>query len=835
MQVVLQAPLTGWALPLSEVPDPVFSQGLAGPGYAIDPTVSLLRAPCAGEVVQLHRCLHAVTVRRADGMEVLMHVGIDTVKLNGQGFKARVKVGDRVEAGAPLLEFDCDLIATRCRSLITVVVIPENPAVMAVNALEGKVQQGADWLKVDMRAAEPDLSAPLYKATGETGKMAAEKAGPWLILPNPSGMHARPAAQLLTLLKELPGAVYLETRSSRASARSLVGVLGLGLGPQDEVRLVHTHLSPAQQETLEREIRAGLGDDLSQLPVSLEAPPVASGPAVAGQLRGVVASRGLGLGVVYVWKRATFRLPETGLGASEERDQFEQALVAAGLQIAELERKAPAAERAIFAAHGEILRDPQLLLEARAAIGAGQPAARAWNEVYEKQARLLQSLPNPLLAARANDLRDVGERLLSCLLGESSAHRIFPDNCIVVCRDLNPSETIQLDRQRVKGLCLAQGGPTSHVAILARSLGIPSLCAVGPACLELAEGSQVVLDAENGLLLTQPDEAELAQARVRLAQLAEQNQAEQALAHQPAHTSDGAEVEVAVNIGNGEDLKEGLELGAEGVGLFRTEFYFHGLDQEPSLEQQGTFYSELAAQLGPQRRLVARLLDVGGDKPLPYVPMAHEENPFLGVRGIRLFKNRPDLFRHQIQALLQCSEACRLAIMVPMISTLAEWRVIRSEIEQQLQGRRVELGVMIEVPSAALMADQFAPEVDFFSIGTNDLVQYTLAIDRSHPELAAQVDGLHPSILRLVHGVGEAARKHGRWVGVCGGAGQDLEAVPLLLGMNVRELSVSPPAVASVKAEVRRWSVPDCEKLVGEALALADAEAVRKLVRERRK
>lgn len=832
MQVILQAPLTGWALPLSEVPDPVFSQGLAGLGYAIDPTVSVLQAPCAGEVVQLHRCLHALTVRRSDGLEVLMHVGIDTVKLNGQGFKPRVKVGDQVEAGAPLLEFDSDLIATRCRSLITVVVIPENPSVTGVKAREGKVTQGSDWLQIEVK--QPDLAAPLYNAAQETGKMSAQKAGGWLQLPNPSGMHARPAARLLTLVKELPGDIFLEKRSGRASARSLVGILGLGLGPQEEVRLVHTHLTEEQLQKLEGEILSGLGDDLSAVPVVATAPaPVAE--ALPGQLRGVVASRGLGVGTVYLWKRAAFRLPEKGKGGAEELAQFEQALLVAAGQISELERKAPAAERAIFAAHAEILQDPQLLDDTRKAIGAGQPAARAWHDAYDRQAELLAALPNPLLAARANDLRDVGERVLTGLLGEISVERIFPEDCIVVCKDLNPSETVQLDRKRVKGLCLSQGGPTSHVAILARSLGIPSLCAVGPACLELKEGSQVVLDAENGVVLCQPTQADLQAARQRLEVLQSQQQAERALAHQEARTQDGAHVEVAVNIGNGDDLRQGLEEGAEGVGLFRTEFYFHGLDQEPSLEQQVQFYGELASQLGTQKRLVARLLDVGGDKPLPYVPMPHEENPFLGVRGIRLYQKRPELFRKQIQALLQTSEKCRLAIMVPMISTLAEWRSIRAEIKQHLAGRKVELGVMIEVPSAALLADQLAPEVDFFSIGTNDLTQYTLAIDRAHPDLAGQVDALHPSILRLMHGVGEAARKCGKWVGVCGGAAQDLEAVPLLLGMNIRELSVSPPAVPSVKAEVRRWSVADCEQLVGEALALAEADAVRKLVRERRK
>ncbi|MBN9414735.1 MAG: phosphoenolpyruvate--protein phosphotransferase [Candidatus Eremiobacteraeota bacterium] len=826
MQVVLQAPLTGWALPLSEVPDPVFSQGLAGPGYAIDPTVSVLKSPCAGEVVQLHRCLHALTVRRSDGLEVLMHVGIDTVKLNGQGFTPRVKVGDSVEAGAPLLEFDSDLIATRCRSLITVVVIPENPAVTSVAAGEGKVVQGSDWLKVELKQGE----------TAAAQAEGPEKSGRWLELPNPTGMHARPAAQLLTMVKELPGNVWLEKRGGRASARSLVGILGLGLGPKDEVRLTHTSLSDQQLKRLEEAILSGLGDDLSAAPPPAPAAPVQpAAPTVEGQLLGVVASRGLGIGVVYLWKRATFQLPDKSEGATRERERFEGALTQAAGQISDLERKAPPAERAIFAAHAEILQDPELLEATRTAIAAEQPAARAWHAAYEKQAEVLAALPNPLLAARANDLRDVGERVLACLLGEASAQRVFPENSIVVCRDLNPSETVQLDRQRVRGLCLSQGGPTSHVAILARSLGIPSLCAVGPACLDLKEGAQVILDAENGVLHCQPGSAELESARRRLEELTQQQQAERAQAHQEARTGDGTHVEVAVNIGNGDDLRQGLEQGAEGVGLFRTEFYFHGLDQEPGPEQQTQFYGELAQQLGAQKRLVARLLDVGGDKPLPYVPMAHEENPFLGLRGIRLYKSRPDLFRRQIEALFKTSEQCRLAVMVPMISTLAEWRAIRAEMEQQLQGRKVELGVMIEVPSAALLADQLAPEVDFFSIGTNDLTQYTLAIDRAHPELAGQVDALHPSILRLIHGVGEAARKHGKWVGVCGGAAQDLEAVPLLLGMNIRELSVSPPAVPSVKAEVRRWTVADCEKLVGEALALAEAEAVRKLVRERRK
>jgi len=823
VSITLQAPLSGWALPLSEVPDPVFAQGLAGPGYAIDPTVSVLRAPCSGQVVQLHRCLHALTLRRPDGLEVLIHVGIDTVKLAGEGFVPRVKVGDQVSEGALLLEFDSDLIATRCRSLITVMVLPENPAVASVKAQEGLVAQGQDWMTVD-------LSAPLTQVG--SAPEPGEVPGDWLELPNPCGMHARPAARLLSLVKDLPGSVWLESSQGKASARSLVAVLGLGLGPGDRVRVLHTALSSAQLQHLEGEIRAGLGDDLSQAPAPVVVSPAA--PTSAGELSGVVSSSGVALGTVYHWRRASFDLPESGGSPLEEESLLSKSLLQARQEIQQLTHQAPVHEQGIFAAHAEILQDPEILQATCQQISQGVTAARAWYETLENQASTLEALPNPLLAARAGDLRDVCQRVLRALLGEGAAHQNFPDECIVVCKDLNPSDTVQLDRARVKGLCLAQGGPTSHVAILARSLGIPALCAVGGACLELSEGQLVVLDAENGRLLCQPHSTQQEWARQRIRQVQEQRREEQLSAHQSASTSDGISIEVAVNIGNLADLQEGLQQGAEGVGLFRTEFYHHGFAHEPEKAGQVELYRSLSQALGADKRLVVRLLDVGGDKPLAYLPMEREENPFLGVRGIRLFKKNPGLFRRQIEAMIEGTMDCRLAILLPMVSNLSELRTLRAEIDAIRSGRSVELGVMIEVPSAALIAARLAEEVDFFSIGTNDLTQYTLAMDRGHPDLAAQVDALHPALLHLIQGVGQAAAARQRWVGVCGGAAQDLEAVPLLLGLGVSELSVSPPAVPAVKAEVRRWSLAACQSLAEEALQLAEAAEVRKLVRERR-
>lgn len=830
-EVVLQAPLSGWSMPLAEVPDPVFSQGLAGQGFALDPLDNQLRAPCSGEVVQLHRCLHALTLKREDGLEVLMHVGIDSVQLGGQGFQPRVALGDRVQTGQLLLEFDVDLVAQRCRSLITVVLIPENPSLQKVSAPTGQVEQGQAWMRLQLQG---ESAASVV----EEGR--PEQPGNWLVLPNPSGMHARPAARLIGLVKELPGQVWLECQRdnslTRATARSLVSILGLGLERDARVRVVHTDLSESQLRRLEDEISSGLGDDLSAPVVAVSAapPPAPAAPPADGIWRGVCASPGLGVGQLCLWKRATFDTSAPSRGPEAERTSLDQAWRDAASELKALERQAPPAEQGIFVAQAEILEDPDIRQAVLEAIQTGNSAARSWQQAIESRAASLEQLSNPLLAARANDLRDVGDRVLARLLGVESARRHFAEDTVVVARDLTPSDTVQLDPQRVKALVLAQGGPTSHVAILARSLGIPSLCAVGPALLELAEGATVLVDALEGRFYPQPQPEQLQAARERIQSLTEQAERERQQAHQPALTRDGASVEVAVNIGDVHDLQRGLEAGAEAVGLFRTEFYFHHCSQEPGLEEQQRHYDQLAQALGPERRLVARLLDVGGDKPLPYVPMPHEENPFLGIRGIRLFEQHPQLFRRQIEALLHCVGQCRLAIMVPMISSLREWRAIRAEILQLAQGRKLELGVMIEVPSAALLAEKLAPEVDFFSIGTNDLTQYTLAIDRGHSQLAGEVDALHPAMLQLIQRVGEAAQRHGRWVGVCGGAAQDPDAIPLLLGLNVRELSCSAPAIAAVKAEVRRWSLQDCQELARAALDCGEAQEVRQLVRGRR-
>jgi phosphocarrier protein FPr len=409
----------------------------------------------------------------------------------------------------------------------------------------------------------------------------------------------------------------------------------------------------------------------------------------------------------------------------------------------------------------------------------------------------------------------------------------YPENTILVAEDLTPSDTASLDTSIVLGFCTVAGGASSHVAILARSLDIPAVAGIEPQALEIADGAAVVLDGSRGQLRLgpTPDEVE----RIREIQRLTAERRQQALAHaeEPAVTTDGHRVEVAANIGGFADAEQAVGMGAEGVGLLRSEFLFLERATAPTEDEQTEEYGRIAAVMGAERPVIIRTLDVGGDKPLPYLPMAPEENPFLGERGIRIGLTRPGILRTQLRAILRAASRGRLRVMFPMIATLDEIRDVKrtlAEETERLGVEPIETGIMIEVPAAAVMANQFAAEVDFFSIGTNDLTQYTLAMDRGHPRLAPHCDGLNPAVLRLIAHTVEGGREGNAWVGVCGGIASDPQAVPILVGLGVHELSASVPAIPSIKAQIRGLKLTDCQELARQALAAETASQVRALL-----
>ncbi|HCK4559501.1 TPA: phosphoenolpyruvate--protein phosphotransferase, partial [Pseudomonas aeruginosa] len=486
-------------------------------------------------------------------------------------------------------------------------------------------------------------------------------------------------------------------------------------------------------------------------------------------------------------------------------------------------------EAAIFSAHLALLEDPGLLDAADMLIDQGVGAAHAWHRAIQAQCEILQALGNLLLAERANDLRDLEKRVLRVLLGDTAPLRV-PAGAIVAAREITPSDLAPLVDAGAAGLCMAEGGATSHVAILARSKGLPCLVALGAGLLELEEGRQVVLDAGQGRLELSPDARRLEQVALQVAQREEQHRRQQADAQREALTRDGRRIEIGANVASPREAAEAFANGADGVGLLRTEFLFLERRAAPDEEEQRNAYQEVLDAMG-QRKVIIRTIDVGGDKHLDYLPLPVEENPALGLRGIRLGQARPELLDQQLRALLRVEPLERCRILLPMVSEVDELRAIRrrlGELATQLGIERLpELGVMIEVPSAALLADQLAEHADFLSIGTNDLSQYALAMDRCHAGLADRIDALHPALLRLIAQTCAGAARHGRWVGVCGALASDPLATPVLVGLGVEELSVGPNLVGEIKTRVRQLDAAECRRHAQALLDLGSARAVR--------
>jgi phosphocarrier protein FPr len=482
-----------------------------------------------------------------------------------------------------------------------------------------------------------------------------------------------------------------------------------------------------------------------------------------------------------------------------------------------------------------LIADPDVLELAESAIAKGKSAAFAWKTAVMTHAERLAALRNQLLAQRANDLRDVGLRVLTALTGVEMRTPDYRPNSVLIAEDLTPSDTAALDRSRVAGFCTTRGGATSHVAILARSLGIPALAGIEPSALDVVDGTLVILDGNTGTLRLHASPEEV--SRIRQVQQRAERVRQENVSHalEPAVTLDGARIEVLANIGGLKDATQIAALGGEGVGLLRSEFLFMERSDAPTEEQQFDMYRAIVQAVGREHPVIIRTLDVGGDKPLSYLPIPREDNPFLGERGIRVGLDRPEILRTQLRAILRAAAFGKVSVMFPMIATLNELKDVKAMLAEEAASLGVPplpAGIMVEIPATAVMAAQFAREAEFFSIGTNDLTQYTLAMDRGHPKLAPQVDALSPAVLRLIAHTVQGAHPEQRRVGVCGGIASDPRAVPILLGIGVDELSVSLPAIPAVKAQIRALRLDACQELAARALAAESAEDVRALVPE---
>ena len=679
-----------------------------------------------------------------------------------------------------------------------------------------------------------------------------------LKIENRLGLHARPAARFVQMAARFKSDIQIARATDatkRVNAKSINAVGALGARQNDIIQVVAAGPDAAEAlAALQALAAAKFGEDepaaqpsvatAIRKPVSF---PHALGgnPDVAteGALSGVAASPGYAIGPATPLHFVEPPIERRALAdPAAEWARLQLALEAVRESTRQLRdrvaRTANAYDAAIFDAHLMFLDDPELIDQARQLMLDERVNAEwAWHAVIEKSAAAFEAIDDEYLRQRAADVRDIGRQVVAQLTGQPLV-AVMDQPGILIAADLAPSDTARLDRAKALGICTERGGPTSHSAILARTLGIPAVVGLGPIILQVAAGTPLVIDGQSGQVWVSPAEKIVTDYTARLTEWQAAREQARSASAAPAITLDGTSIEVVANIGNPEDARVALDNGAEGVGLLRTEFLFLDRRDAPTEDEQVAAYHTIGEVMGT-RPVIIRTLDVGGDKPLPYLDLGHEANPFLGQRAIRLCLNRPDMFKTQLRAILRAAVGHNFKIMFPMIADVNEVRRARAllnEARRELQAAnvpladRVEVGIMVEIPAAAVLAHAFAPEVDFFSIGTNDLTQYTLAAERGNAAVAHLQDALHPAVLIQIGQTVQAAQAVGKWVGVCGELAGDPLAIPILIGLGVTELSMASGSIPKAKQIIRALTRKDAQTVAGQALQLDTAEAVRKLM-----
>ncbi|BAT53049.1 phosphoenolpyruvate-protein phosphotransferase [Nostoc sp. NIES-3756] len=668
-----------------------------------------------------------------------------------------------------------------------------------------------------------------------------------LTINNRFGLHARPAAQFVSISARFGAQILVQnltTGSPPVRGDSINQVATLGVRQGHEIAISATGVdADAALAALQALIANNFGED-----DTITSPPLVENtatPQSPSELLGIAASPGVAIAPVVHYQPSILTPTQHHVDDAEaEWQRLQNAIQAAKKEIETLFSHASVqigdAEAAIFDAHLLFLADPVLLEAVHHRISEEQiNAEAAWQLVVDEVASRYRTLEDIYLQERVDDVIDVGQRVLRLLTGTVGTVLDLPEPAILVAKDLTPSDTVGLDPKKILGICTTSGSSTSHSAIIARTLGIPAVLGMDAQVLQVEDGTLMALDGEIGRAWVEPeaDILELLETKQQVWQTAQRDA--KAKAQQPAITTDNRQVRVFANIGSIADVQAALSNGAEGVGLLRTEFLYLGRTSPPTEEEQVAVYQAIA-QVLQQRPLIIRTLDVGGDKPLPYLrPQLIEANPFLGCRGIRFCLNHIDLFKTQLRAILRASVGQNIKIMLPMIATVGEVKAakaILSQVQSELRQadipveEAISLGIMVEVPAAVAIADQLAAEVDFFSIGTNDLSQYVMAGDRTNPQVASLVDAMHPAVLRMIQQTVQAAHQAGIWVGLCGELAAEPVATPILLGLGLDELSVNPPAIPTLKQSISQLSLATSEAIAMRALQQNSVEQVKAIV-----
>lgn len=732
--------------------------------------------------------------------------------------------------------------------------------IAAVVAAAGGDELDAVQLAAEQALATPKIpeAAPIEtKPAPSVKEPDAEEKSVELIVPNPTGLHARPAARFVRTAMRFDADITVQnvTQSrSPANAKSMMEVANTGTAGQGERIRIAAQGKDADEalKALQALVESGFGEmEAAEAQPTPETPTPQPEPSPAppappakdtGKLQGIPASEGFIVAPAFIYRPTQLDVQEEKVtDVRGEITRLHDALEQARDQLVELQRVIAEDDQEvaeIFEFQRMMLEDPTLVEAIEEKIRATTiNAEAALKSVMDDWVRRFETGGDTLMRLRAPDVRDAGNRVLRSLLGVAQEQPLsaIREPAIVVAEDLTPSDTAEMDRTKVRGLCTAGGGATSHVAILARMWNLPAVVGLGDAVLRVPEGTPLAVNGETGVVEIDPSPDVIREYERQREEHAARIERAMTSRDAAATTKDGHRVEVVANIGDITSAEQAIELGAEGVGLLRTEFLYLERSTPPSEEEQYDAYKAIADVM-KQRPLIIRTLDVGGDKPLPYVDLEPEMNPFLGVRAIRLSLRRPELFQPQLRAILRAAEGHDVKIMFPLIATYDEVTRAKEALNKAREdlaeegiahAEGIDVGIMVETPAAALEVDNIARLVDFFSIGSNDLTQYTLACDRGNEQLGDLFQALDPAVLRSIRHVIDAAHAAGKWVGVCGElAGQRL-AIPVLLGLGLDEFSMTPRAIPEAKQVIRSMTLTRAQEIADHALSLPTVAEVK--------
>ncbi len=839
----IYSPISGQIVPIEQVSDPVFSEKMLGDGIAVRSSISkhFIVSPCDGEIQTIHSSLHAVAILNNEGYEVLIHVGVDTVNLEGKGFQSLVSVGQKVKKGENLLLVDFDFISKNAPSYDVVMLITNmTDDYELTKNTSNSINVGEHIFSINQKGFPTVIEA--------TSSQSKETISESVVVVNHTGIHARPASKIFQIANKYKSTVELKLADKQANAKSVISILGLGIKFNDVVQLIASgDDAKLAVEELIVEFKNGLGDDISI--DSSNTIKKESEEEVKSQeeiditdfsseviLNGVLASPGLIIGKSFFIEEEEISFIEDSSDIENEINVLEFSLNETKEKLLTDIKEAKSLKQKtkveVFSAHLTMLNDPTLFDFAKEVILKGKTAAYAWNASVKNSIDILKSTKDALLIERVADLKDIKKRVIHNILGLEQENKSYPKDTVIVAKDLVPSDLAQFD-DNIRGVVLAHGSATSHVALILRNMGIPALVAVGKSVLNIKGGTSIILDANDGVIFINPDNQKIEDTKIKKEKLETKILENIANAKKPAITIDGHRIYVKGNVSNGNEAKQAFEMGGEGVGLLRTEFLFFNTKSEPNIDEQHQLY-QFAVDAMQGGCVTLRTLDVGGDKPLSFVKIGEEENPIMGLRGVRNYFINKEVFLNQIRAILKVKPLLFCKIMIPMISEIDEIIKVREIIEEEMEKQgikeKVEIGTMIEVPSSAIIADKIAKYVDFLSIGTNDLAQYTLAMDRGNYNLTSRLKNLNPSLLKLIKMTVEGGLKYDKPVSVCGAMASEIQSIPILIGLGITELSTSMKSIADVKAFVRMLSYEKCVEVANKALDMETSEQVIELV-----